>query len=219
MKGFMIKDFKLMKNQGRLMLVFCFLVFLFVVTGISDASFLVSALPFVISIFAMTTLSYDDLDNGMAFLMTLPITRKEYVKGKYLIAVLVGGGVWILCSILGMGYERISNPGGNLVELFGLCLGSGLFLSLFLGMLIPIQVKFGSEKGRVILYGSFCLLIGLVYVGSRLLSDLSVDLQGVYAFLNTIPAWAWFLALAAAIVLIFCISYWICVRIMEKKEF
>ena len=105
------------------------------------------------------------------------------------------------------------------MELFGLCLGSGLFLSLFLGMMIPIQVKFGSEKGRVVLYGSFCLLIGLVYVGSRLLSDLSVDLQGVYAFLNTIPDWAWFLALAAAIILIFCISYWICVRIMEKKEF
>lgn len=33
---------------------------------------------------AVGTLSYDETDNGLAFLMTLPVDRKTYVREKYL---------------------------------------------------------------------------------------------------------------------------------------
>ena len=39
----------------------------------------------VTAIFAITTISYDEFDNGLAFLMTLPVTRKQYVAEKYLL--------------------------------------------------------------------------------------------------------------------------------------
>ena len=30
-----------------------------------------------------STISYDDTDHGMAYLMTLPVTRRQYVYSKY----------------------------------------------------------------------------------------------------------------------------------------
>ena len=84
MKGLLIKDFKLMKMQKNF-----FLMMIAIVIAISffqnEISFPLGFLPFVISLFSLSTISYDEFDNGNAFLFSLPISRKDYVKEKYLL--------------------------------------------------------------------------------------------------------------------------------------
>ena len=85
MSGLLIKDWKLLKRQGRyygmVLILVCAMIF---VGSKSYSSFITSYLTFMISMFAISSFSYDELDNGMAFLMALPSGRKHYVQAKYL---------------------------------------------------------------------------------------------------------------------------------------
>ena len=90
MKGLLIKDFKLMKMQKNF-----FLMMIAIVIAISffqnEISFPLGFLPFVISLFSLSTISYDEFDNGNAFLFSLPISRK--VSAFF--------PAWLWCSDLG----------------------------------------------------------------------------------------------------------------------
>lgn len=83
MKGLFVKDLKLMSGQKK----FLALVFLLacVLLTTNSATFVINYLTIFCSILVVSTISYDEFDNGNAFLFTLPISRKEYVrKNTYL---------------------------------------------------------------------------------------------------------------------------------------
>lgn len=82
--------------------------FLFIVTlgiiisfTLGSATFVVGYIILVFGLFALNTISYDEMDNGYAFLFTLPISRADYVKEKYVYGILSGNEVTIALSILG----------------------------------------------------------------------------------------------------------------------
>ena len=91
MKGLLIKDFKLMKEQKNFLLII-----LIITIGMSlftnDLSFALGFLTFIVSLFSLSTTSYDEFDNGNAFLFTLPITRSKYVIEKYYLSMILGIG-------------------------------------------------------------------------------------------------------------------------------
>lgn len=97
MKGLLIKDIKLMKNQKNF-----FFIMLFVAVAMLfaefDSSFVVSYFTMIASMFVLSTISYDEYDNGYAFLFTMPFARKAYVKEKYMFSILMGGcaGIYLL---------------------------------------------------------------------------------------------------------------------------
>lgn len=49
---------------------------------------------------AVGTLSYDETDNRLAFLMTLPGDRKTYVREKYLFILIYTAAAWCIAAIL-----------------------------------------------------------------------------------------------------------------------
>ena len=106
MKGLLIKDFKLMKGQKNF-----FFLFFFVSIGMpafsGDASFMLGFLPFVLSLFTLSTISYDEFDNGNAFLFTLPVSRTGYAIEKYVLALLLGGGAWAFAALLAVAFAVI----------------------------------------------------------------------------------------------------------------
>ena len=87
MKGMLIKDLRLLKNQGKTLLLMLFVVAIFMnfITDVGP-SFIVGYITIIFSLFTATTISYDEFDNCYLFLMTLPITRKKYVNEKYVFA-------------------------------------------------------------------------------------------------------------------------------------
>ena len=84
--------------------------------------------------------------------------------------------------------------------------------------MIPLQLKFGAEKSRIVLYLIFGIIAGVVFTSKKLLDDANLTDQMKTALNSFSPAAA-VLALAAVFLLAAFISYLISVRIMQKKEF
>ena len=90
MKGLLIKDFKLLKNQKNFfILVFVMAAFLTITNGAgsSPATFVLPYVGFVSSFFVLSTISYDEYDNGNAFLLRCPL-REKYTRRRNISSVL-----------------------------------------------------------------------------------------------------------------------------------
>lgn len=210
MKGLLIKDFKLMKMQKNF-----FLMMIAIVIAISffqnEISFPLGFLPFVISLFSLSTISYDEFDNGNAFLFSLPISRKDYVKEKYLLSFLLGFGALILglLIICVAGFLKGDTIPADIIWAALIILSS---LIIIQAIMLPFQLKYGPEKARIALMGTFGLifvkLTQAAGVGTVILAKLSALHVGIFAAAITLIAAIFlFLSMQAAI------------KIVEKKEF
>lgn len=94
MKGLLIKDLKLIKNQKSFLVLVAVLCLLFLFRGQSPV-YVISYASAMITILTTTTVSYDEMDNGMNFIFTFPVSRKHYVREKYLFGVLLMIGVTV----------------------------------------------------------------------------------------------------------------------------
>src|SRR5699024_2303107 len=65
-----------------------------------DLVFPLGFFSFIVSVLTLSTISYDDFDNGNAFLFTLPVSRRNYVFEKYFLGLLFGGAAWMLATVL-----------------------------------------------------------------------------------------------------------------------
>ena len=74
MKGLYIKDFKLMMNQKMFFIVIAAMAIFFAVTQ-TNIFFVISYATFIAAMFVISSISYDEFNNGNAFLFTLPVTR------------------------------------------------------------------------------------------------------------------------------------------------
>ena len=95
MKGLLIKDFKLMKNQKNFFFIMIFIAAAMLFAEF-ESTFVVSYFTMIASMFVLSTISYDEYDNGYAFLFSMPFSRTSYVKEKYIFSILMGGGAWLL---------------------------------------------------------------------------------------------------------------------------
>ncbi len=82
MKAMLIKDWKIMKWKKLFVLILCVFLAVFVVIN-DNPGFLISYMTLMASIFSISTVSYDEYNNGMVYLLALPISRSKYVEEKY----------------------------------------------------------------------------------------------------------------------------------------
>lgn len=147
MKGLLIKDLKLMKNNGKNLL----LVFLIIGTmmGIMTKELYaaVGYVTFIFTLFTVSTISYDEYDNGYPFLFTLPITRRQYVNEKY-VFVLIMTAISFLVGIISVVVQFfLLTPKESLTELI-LMYGVYTITVLILNdIMIPLKLRF-EKIGR-----------------------------------------------------------------------
>ena len=217
MKGLLVKDFRLMKGQKNF-LVLLFIMIAFVFISGMDASFFMGYLPFLLMIAAMSTFTYDEFDNGMAFLMVLPISRKLYVQEKYLFGGVLGFTGLASAFVLFLISEINKGSSMTFTQYVLLFLCFLAFVILFLCLMIPIQLKFGSEKGRIVLFIIFFGIIGIVYLVSKITDKIPAQIIEVFRGIQKLP-FGILAALAVGIyILALFISLKISLGIMEKKE-
>lgn len=148
MKGLYIKDFKLMMNQKMFFIVIAAMAIFFAVTQ-TNIFFVISYATFIAAMFVISSISYDEFNNGNAFLFTLPVTRTGYVKEKYLFAATLATGAWLAATILSIAVVFIQGTEVIILEWF---LTAAMILLVALMMvliIIPVQLKFGQSKGNV----------------------------------------------------------------------
>lgn len=222
MKGMLIKDFRLLKNQGKSLLLMLLVVAIFMnfITDVGPA-FIVGYITIIFSLFTATTISYDEFDNCYLFLMTLPITRKKYVNEKYVFALLSIACTWVLGTVLGT-ILLLAQPAVemNAADWLGSCIGYIFAAWICVSIMLPIRLKFDSEKSR---YANF-IMIAVVLIAAFLVSSV-ID----YLPVSIVEAGKeWFYGLSAGGVLgiaggitaaAVIISYLCSRHIMAKKEF
>ena len=198
MKGLYIKDFKLMMNQKMFFIVIAAMAIFFAVTQ-TNIFFVISYATFIAAMFVISSISYDEFNNGNAFLFTLPVTRTGYVKEKYLFAATLATGAWLAATILSIVVVFIQGTEVIILEWF---LTAAMILLVALMMvliIIPVQLKFGQSKGNVAMFGIdvFAMIDALSTIG----------LSGLLMILLLMVAGAGI------------ISYLISCKIMTEKEF
>ena len=217
MKGLLIKDFMLMKTQINFFLIIAFLSVCMTAFQ-EDTSFIISYLTFIGAIFSLTTISYDEFDNGNVFLFSLPISRKGYVAEKYGFGLLVGGGSWLLSLLLAM----IAGAAKNTLQIKDLILTALMILPVMLVILavtLPFYFKFGGEMGRIAIIAGVGLLFAAGFLIVKAANAMNIDLISIINHLS--GADMGILAAAALVVsgFLLLLSCRISMSIMDRKEF
>lgn len=211
MRGLLEKDLRLILKRKQTLLVFLVMAVIFTVAG--NGSFIVGYLTMLAGIMAVSTLSYDEYDNGYAFLLTLPVDRKTFVREKYLFCLGMTTVGWCIAVVLyyisGMIINGAEKPLSSLVVMIPL-LPVMFLLSSFV---IPLQLKFGAEKSRLVLFGVFGAAALILFIAKNYLS-----VEGLAQALASVSLTAILAVLAALMVVILICLYLWSIRIMEKKE-
>jgi len=225
MKGLLIKDLTVIGKQKKF-LVIVLLLAVFLTFGSEDTGFAGNYAMLVLTTLTLTTISYDEMNGGMMFLLSLPATRKTYVKAKYTFAflnLLVAAAVGLALSVVESVFKKVAF---NFDDNFSAIMGMMLVMGLMLSVAIPLEFKFGAEKGRMIVAGA---MVGVLFVGIAgykvlrnafgidLLSCLNKLFSGIEseALISCIIVGGLFVLL---VLIMFC-SYLIASNVMRKKEF
>ena len=120
---------------------------------------------------------YDEADRGMGFLMTLPASRKTYAIEKYVL----GYGVSFSLLLVGFVVSVVANRFRGVVLAQGewmlSCETGILIAALILVLLIPAQLKFGPDNGRIVIAAIIGGCLGLFYLGAKIIKGFGVDLD------------------------------------------
>lgn len=217
MVGLMEKDIRLLLKRKEIIIMFLAISFLLGFT--TDGNFVIAYLTILCAIFSASTISYDEFDNGYTFLMTLPIDCKTYVAEKY--AFCIGGGfiAWILSVIFLFVTAVVKGDSINLPEDMMMAV---VFIPVYIIMLcvmIPIQLKYGGEKSRIVLLVLWGIIALIGFVGAKALAGLNISIDGLVKILDQIPDIALVVIGIAVTILITVISIACSRKIMEKKEY
>ena len=213
MKGLLIKDFKLMQMQKRFFLLIL-LVGVVITFSSYDVAFTTGFMAFVSSLFSISSIRYDEFDNGNSFLFSLPISRRTYAVEKYIFGAILGCCAWMLAVILTtlVGFFKGIYPDTEMWLSAAFILA---IMFMILALMLPFQLKFGGERGRIALI--VCLV--LVSVLGTLAELIGIDLATILDTMPTVHAGILAAILLIVSLLLLGLSCLISIGIMQKKEF
>lgn len=203
MKGLIIKDILMIKNNIKLLSI-AFLVWLILSsTQNNDMTFV---LPFLAIMIFISTFSYDDYNNWNAYAITLPNGRKNVVKSKYIASIILTVVIALICGVISYIFYKTKML--NLIQQLS---GSLVGVIIVISLLYPIMFKYGSEKGRII---TMLLVICTVCISGLISKIINIPEKYINIFNNYETV---FLAVISIVSLI--ISYIISKKIYLKKEY
>ncbi len=219
MAGLLEKDFRLLMQRKQILLLFAVISAIIAFSqDDTDGTFILSYISACTAITLVTTITYDEADNGYQFLMTLPISPKIYVQEKYLFCVV---GTTIAWSLSVIAYFILKTAHGEYFYFLEELPFVAVFLFVvfvILSILIPIQLKYGAEKGRLVLAVLMGVVFAVIYVIAKIAKK-NPEVSKVLKRMDSVNDTIIIAVIAGAGILIMLLSYGISRRIMEKKEF
>ena len=183
-----------------------------------DGAFIIGYTGMLLGILAIGTISYDSNDNGMSFLMCLPVSRNEYVKEKFLYSFAMETMGCLLGLVIYFLASAVKGASVDLISQLSFGASFALIISLMMSLMIFIELKYGVEKSRT----AMLLIYGIAFILVFAVKRIQGLQSGLIAFGNIflrMPA----IALAAAILIMYLliafVLYCLSLRDMEKKEF
>lgn len=217
MKALFIQDIRYMLTQKSFLFLIVFVGIVLSLTQNDNYIFVIGYLGFMGMITGMMSLTMDDQSHGLAFLFSLPIDRRVYVREKYIFIVLMGVSFSIFATALCLLFRMFAEYKAPLDEILATSLGTLFVMLLFVCFMLPLQLKFGAERARLASFIAIGLFFAAVIVAG-LVVNFADALPFIQAFLSMSPV---ALTGIGAAFLIVClrISYNASLRVILRREF
>lgn len=215
MKGFLLKDYYSVRNMRFLLIIFPVMMIFSIALGFSETAN--SSLP-INGFKSMTVVSFminvgtlllamgtDEACGWLGQGISLPLSRKDYMKEKYIFSLLttaVTTGAALICAIIGMIVIGRCTADNIISFLLKAAFSNVVFIGLTV-WIIAVGIRFGMKKLSVLFY-AYMFIIG-VYFGLWLALD---------HFEAVVVRYVIFAALGVATVGVFALGW----RWIEKKD-
>lgn len=216
MSGLIEKDLAILKQRKQFFILMFFISVMLAFT--SGADFVVGYVTILMAIFSISTLNYDEFDNSYAFLMTLPITEKVYVIEKYVLAFALGSCAWVVGCLIAAFTSVIQHTPFELQSFLGYLAFVPLGV-IFVAINLPIQLKYGQEKSRMVLLAIAGIVAIATFFVTKVASSINIPTAQIIAQFENASGFA----IAACVILftlvVVLISYVISVAVMKQKQY
>jgi len=202
MKGLILKDLYTLRQQGKIYLVMVAL-FASVAFFSKDSSVFIGVVCMLVTMLPVTALSYDERAGWDKYALSMPLRRQDIVLGKYAL----GGIAAAVGFIVAFLFTLITGKGAG--ESAFMAFAFSLLSIFLLSVLMPVFIKFGVEKGRMIMMAILFIPVGLILLANALKLPLPDENQ-LEPLKYIIPV---------VVVAGVFISYRMARKIYEKKEF
>lgn len=211
--GMVYKDVLVLRKQIGYYGIFLVMYTVLEITGVFGASILPAMMVVISMMLPMSSFSYDDQARWDKFAVSTPAGRRGVILGKYLFTVLtiLLSAVLILAlqaALALMGLVELELMETCLIIL--ICAGLSLVLN---AVILPLMVRFGAEKSRIISMIMFVLIFGGAIGLGGLMKNSGPLPQPPAWLMNALPVVLGLVAVGGLVV-----SYFIARGIFEKKE-
>lgn len=206
MKGLLRKDLYMTWAYGRLLLLISAVFLAASLVMPSEENFFFVIYPMLLGgVLPVTLLSYDERFDWNRTCDALPVSRKLVVDERYLMCLLSFLVLYAVTLAVQAAVLLPRGRAGDLAQLAELLPGFGLVAP---AVLLPVTLRWGAEKGRLIFLFFF---IGLNVAAGLLFSS---NILGVSGAIGT---WG-VTAVLAGVLLVFVASWLLSRRLYEKRE-
>lgn len=214
-KGLIVKDLLQLKD-----FTYPLLFWTVVLAGASFAwdklQFLPLLMAFGFGMVVLFSFTFDEMSNAERYVACLPVSRREIVLSKYLMAFASSAAGAASGVLLGLALQWGKHGTVDQIDRWlGLVLVGVFLMAIMNAVQIPCIYKGGATQGRILV---FVLLAGAILVGwglQHLASALGVDLvKSLEAMFNR----HWLLAFLVLTALLYGVSFRISCRIYGRKD-
>ena len=182
MKTLLVKDYRILMTQKKSLFILLIVGVIMVISSM-EIDFLTGYMMMMAMILSLGTVNYDELDNGMAFIMTLPANRKTYAVEKYVFTmanIVACAVLMLLVYFITKGFINWQFGSSDMVSVTAgwIC---GIMIAA--SAMLPLYLKFGAEKRRVImmlLWG----IVAVIAIGGKKLAEVMAGTEAMNA-INT----------------------------------
>lgn len=213
MSGLLVKELSVIRRYARqyVLIIVFFFGFSFY---LKSPTYMQSMLTMVLAMLTLTGITYDNMAGWDKYVLTMPVDRKTIVLSKYmttlifgLIALALGAGGGILLR------QVMPEATEGILEIAAVS-GALFCVVLFIyGISLPLIFKFGVERTRSLIFAVSLLPVIIIFAVSRILPESTITpfLENHVGILAA--------GIAGFCAALYVISYFISVKIYEKKEF
>ena len=171
---------------------------------------LIAVMVFMMSSLVISTISMDDFVKWDKYALTLPLSRKDIVKSKYELLLLLSITGAVIGLVVTTAYNLVVNQ-ASVEDMLMMGIMMVAISITLLGIVMPVIYKFGVEKARILMMACIflpiVLILGLVYAADN--------------FGNGLPEVSNLLIIAITLVIsavVFLLSYFVSLRIYSKTD-
>ena len=225
--GLLLKDWGLLKSQGK-GIIYVLIGGAALMVGALDnpkidreesAAFLGVYIIVTMAVYFSNMLAYDEMDHGFLYLFSLPVTKKDYVREKYIFCISLDAAVWLLGLVITTVVSLTGSYGNDLKKMLFIITWGMIAGVVLIALIRPVRLKFDGEKGRLMIPVIALLLGGAGMLAGKVCGSLGVNPTEIFQKLDALSEGQ---LLGGGIlfgVICLAISYVCSLRVLEKKEY